>query len=106
MYRSIVRGSLVVLLGVSALTGCGVTTSGRTAGEVVDDAAITSQVKARLAASEAETLTRIDVDTTNGVVYLTGVVDDAAMKARAEQIARSEEGVKRVVNDLQLARPL
>jgi osmotically-inducible protein OsmY len=104
MHTQILRMTLFVLLGAAAVTGCG-TMTGRTTGQVIDDTAITSQVKARLAGAEAETLTRIDVDTTNGVVYLNGVVEDATMKTRAEQIARSQEGVTRVVNNLQVARP-
>ncbi|HXH84439.1 MAG TPA: BON domain-containing protein [Candidatus Tectomicrobia bacterium] len=95
------RAMLALLMVLTLATACR-TTTGRSAGQVVDDAAITAQVKARLAAAEAETLGRIDVDTTNGVVYLTGTVDTAAMKARAEEIARTEEGVRRVVNNLQV----
>lgn len=101
MYRQALRVALVLLLGLSAVTGCRSTT-GQSVGQNIDDSAITAQVKARLAAAEAETLTRIDVDTENGVVYLNGVVDNAAMKTQAEQIARSEEGVRRVVNNLQV----
>lgn len=93
--------ALVVFLGAACQT-----TTGRTAGTFVDDTAITTQVKSRLAATQAETLTRIDVDTRNGTVYLTGTVADAAMKARAEEIARTEEGVKQVVNNLRVDRSL
>lgn len=101
MHVRVLRILLAGLLCLGAVTGCRSAT-GQTAGQVIDDASITTQVKARLAADEAKTLTRVDVDTENGVVYLNGVVDDAAMKTRAERIARSEEGVKRVVNNLQV----
>lgn len=92
-----------VILIVVAVGGCSATGSQRTVGTVVDDTTITAQVKGRLAAAEAETLAKVDVDTVNGVVYLNGTVDDAQLKARAESIARSQEGVRRVVNNLRVA---
>jgi hyperosmotically inducible protein len=47
-------------------------------------------------------LTRVQVDTNRGVVQLTGVVDSAADRSKAEQIARGVGGVKSVVNNLQV----
>ena len=100
------------LLIVAAGTGCSSrsqTTSAPpagaqpTVGQRVDDATITAQVKGRLATAEAETLTNVNVDTVNGVVYLNGTVDSSELKTRAESIARSQEGVQRVVNNLQVA---
>ena len=49
------------------------------------------------------TLTRIEVDTTNGVVSLNGVVESAQQKARAEQLTRGVNGVKGVKNNLQIS---
>ena len=51
-------------------------TSGKTTGESIDDAAITTEVKGKLAADRFSTLTKIDVDTNRGTVYLTGNVPD------------------------------
>jgi osmotically-inducible protein OsmY len=50
------------------------------------------------------TVTRIDVETTRGIVHLNGVVDSTAEKARLEQVAGNVEGVNRVVNNLQVRR--
>ena len=94
-------GLVLVLLGI--LGGCQAMT-GRTAGENVDDATITTTVKARLAQDKLGSLTRVDVDTTNGVVALNGTVETAEQRARAEQLARRVDGVKRVQNNLQVAR--
>ncbi len=95
---------LVVLLAVLAvLTGCRAMT-GKTAGETVDDATITAAVKSKLVADRAANLTRVDVDTNNGTVYLNGTVETAEQKARAEQLARQAQGVKAVVNNLQVQR--
>ena len=92
----------LAMLPLVAGAGCRSISGGQTVGQAIDDKTITTQVKARLAAAEPETLAQVDVDTVNGVVYLTGIVDTAQMKSRAESIARSEEGVQRVVNNLQL----
>lgn len=97
------KAAAALVLALFVFTGCQ-TLQGRSAGRYIDDSAITAQVKTRLAAAEAKTFTRVDVDTVKGVVYLNGVVESPEMKTHAEQIARSEEGVQRVVNNLQLER--
>jgi len=80
-------------------TSSGTTTgsSSRTTGEVIDDATITAAVKTKLAAEKISTLTKVDVDTRLGTVYLNGVVDSDATKQRATTIA---QGVNNVVNNL------
>ena len=88
-------GLLWLLSGCQALTG-------ETLGEHIDDSTITSTVKTKLAAEKGTTLTRIQVDTDRGVVQLSGVVENAAERARAEQIARGVGGVKGVRNNLQV----
>jgi osmotically-inducible protein OsmY len=88
---------LVVLVGCQAMTG-------ETLGEHVDDTTITTTVKAKLAAEKGTTLTRIQVDTNRGVVQLSGVVENSAIRTRAEQITRQVSGVKNVINNLQVER--
>jgi len=92
----------VALLAV-ALSGCQAMT-GRTAGQNVDDARISTAVQATLTSDKASNFTRIDVDTTNGVVYLNGTVQSSEQKARAEQLAGRIDGVKKVVNNLQVGK--
>jgi len=72
---------------------------GKTAGQNVDDATITAKVKSKLVAEKAANLTRIDVDTNNGTVYLNGVVETDEQKTRAHQLAHEVAGVKSVVNN-------
>lgn len=48
------------------------------------------------------TLTRVGVDTTRGVVQLTGVVQSAAERDLAERVARNVGGVRNVINNLQI----
>lgn len=96
------RLAFVILL-VAGMSGCQALT-GETLGEHIDDTTITTTVKAKLAAEKGTTLTRVQVDTNRGVVQLSGVVETAADKAKAEQIARSVSGVKSVRNNLQTQR--
>lgn len=84
----------------AALASC-TSMTGRTAGRNVDDAAISATIKTDLARESATTLTAVDVDTVDGVVYLTGTVPDPETKERAGRIARHVSGVDKVVNNLQ-----
>jgi osmotically-inducible protein OsmY len=90
-------GAIVLLV----LTGCQALT-GKTAGRNVDDANLTASVKATLVADKVTNLTRVDVDTDNGVVYLNGSVESVQQRNRVEQLARRVDGVKTVVNNLQV----
>lgn len=95
---------MVWTLAVLLLTSCQAMT-GKTAGRHVDDATITATVKTRLAEYDAESLTRISVKTDRAVVYLTGTVEKASSKQKAEEIAAGVGGVARVVNGLQVGGP-
>jgi hyperosmotically inducible periplasmic protein len=92
--------ALMLVALVSVVLAACTSTTGKTAGESVDDMTITSEVKAKLAAEKISTLTKIGVDTDRRTVYLTGTVDDPEMRARAEEIARNVKHVSGVVNNL------
>lgn len=70
------------------------------AANVIDNAALTTKVKAALLADELVKGTQINVDSNNGVVTLKGTVDSPAHKEKAEQVAKGVSGVTRVQNDL------
>ena len=89
--------ALLIVSGCTAMTG-------QTAGENVDDATITASVKSKLVADKAANLTRIDVDTTNKVVSLSGVVETPEQKARAQKLASEVSGVRDVKNNLQVQK--
>jgi hypothetical protein len=93
---------LLALAAVLATSGCGILT-GRPMETWAQDRGLTARVKARLAAVEPGTLTRIHVDTYESIVYLTGGVTSSEMKRRTETIARGVPGVEQVVNNLHLA---
>lgn len=100
MFRTMTHFAVAVLF-VFVAAGCQSTT-GETAGEHLSDAGITAQVKSRLAADRGGTLTQVSVETVRKTVYLTGVVPTADDKRRAGESARTAEGVKEVVNNLQV----
>ena len=64
------------------------------------DAATTSEIKAKLLADSNVPSRNVKVETTNGVVQLSGMVKTQAQSDRAEGIAKAIEGVKSVKNDL------
>ena len=92
----------LVVAAALALGGCGALT-GRPVETWAQDRGLTARVKARLAAVEPRTLTRIHVDTYQNIVYLTGGVTTVDMKRRAEAIAQGVSGVEQVVNNLHVA---
>jgi hyperosmotically inducible protein len=99
----LLRSVSALFLVVALATACQSVT-GKSAGQNIDDAGITAAVKAKLVADKASNLTSVDVDTTNGTVYLNGAVADVATKVRAEQLAWQAKGVRGVVNNLQVSQ--
>ncbi|HWI77557.1 MAG TPA: BON domain-containing protein [Ramlibacter sp.] len=68
--------------------------------EKIDDGTITAQVNARLAQDKELSGIKIDVDTQNGVVTLSGPTPTASAKERAAEIAHHVKGVVSVNNQL------
>lgn len=95
----ITRAAVAVLLA-AALAACTARTD-PTVGRHIDDASITAAIKAKLAGDRLGALTGVDVDTVNGIVYLSGTVPDPVAKQRAAELAREVDGVARVENNLQ-----
>ena len=69
----------------------------KSAGPALNDAGITAKIKAKIL---ADNITGTTVDTTDGVVTLTGSVGNDEEKAKAEKHAKDTEGVKSVKNEL------
>ena len=70
--------------------------------ESVHDASLTASVKLALAFERGVKATRISVHTDRGTVTLAGQIDSEAERQLAERVARDTEGVKDVVNHLQV----
>jgi len=66
------------------------------------DTATTSEIKAKLLADDIVPARKVKVETTDGVVQLSGTVDSQAQIERAESISKAVDGVKSVKNDLKV----
>lgn len=69
-------------------------------GAYADDAVVTSTIKAKLLADDIVPSRKVKIETQDGVVLLSGKVDNKAQSDRAESIAKAVDGVKSVKNDL------
>jgi hyperosmotically inducible periplasmic protein len=94
------RSFLLTLALITSLAACAVTSGRETVGEYVDDATITTKVKAAMFDDPALKVMQIGVETMQNVVQLSGFVDSEQTKARAGERARSVTGVREVKNDL------
>ncbi|HYD63698.1 MAG TPA: BON domain-containing protein [Noviherbaspirillum sp.] len=96
----------VMLLAAFLAAGCASTTGAKqgeakkSTGQMIDDATITSKVKAALLADPEVAGLKINVDTSNGKVTLKGEVKTMALWRKAESLARGVEGVQAVNNQL------
>ncbi|MEW6167829.1 MAG: BON domain-containing protein [Pseudomonadota bacterium] len=80
------------------------TDADRTMGRAIDDSVITGKVKGELIDEDDIDANDIDVDTRDGVVTLTGTVDSEEEAQRAEELARSVDGVKSVQAQLSVSQ--
>lgn len=76
---------------------------GPVARQVLDDATITARIKAKLIADPEIQPFHIDVDTLEGRVTLSGKVRSADQRAEAEKLATRTDGVREVLNLIQVA---
>ena len=98
LHRSLFASALAV--SVLLTTGCAVSRGQQTPGAYIDDATITTQVKARMLDSRNVAGTSISVETLNGTVMLSGFAKSAAERAAAERIAPEVNGVRSVKNEI------
>src|SRR5512139_2359869 len=92
--------AMTAVAALLALPGCAVTRGQSTVGEYVDDATITTQVKARMVENKQVDAAAISVETLNGTVMLSGFAKNPTERSTAEQIARGVKGVKSVRNEI------
>jgi osmotically-inducible protein OsmY len=98
MGTSLLAGAFVAILG---LAGCA-SHSGEKTGAYADDAWITSKVKSEMAVNKSVKARDISVNTSGGVVTLSGTADSWEESNKAAEIARGVKGVKSVENDIQV----
>lgn len=100
---------LACALALSLFAGCQHFT-GKTAGQTVDDSAISAEVKGKILKTPGLKTMAIDVDTFQGTVTLSGAVGTREAEQEAIRLAQTTNGVKSVKNNLkiepQMAQPL
>ena len=97
-----VAAALAVAATLVVGAGCADVRGRDAGGAYVDDAAITSAVKARLVEDKSVDAAAIEVETANGNVVLSGVARSTLEKSTAESIAMKVKGVKTVQNNVAL----
>ena len=98
-----IQHTLAAVVSVVALlttTGCAVFRDQQSVGSFVDDATLTTRVKAKFAEDRTVSALAISVETLKGVVQLSGFAKSAEEKSTAERLARSTSGVLSVRNDI------
>jgi hyperosmotically inducible periplasmic protein len=87
-------------LSALALPACSVMRDQQSVGTYVDDATLTTRVKAKFAEDPAVSALAISVETFKGMVQLSGFAKSGEEKAAAERLARAISGVAGVKNDI------
>jgi hyperosmotically inducible periplasmic protein len=102
MRNNVLSLMIAGVVGATTVVGCAVTREQSTVGEYVDDASITTQVKAKFADDPTVSAMAISVETLRGTVQLSGFAKTAAERSQAEAIASRVKGVKAVRNNIVL----
>lgn len=89
-------------VSLAAVAGCASTAHQQGTGEYIDDAVITTKVKAAIFDDPMTKLLEIKVETFKGEVQLSGFVSSQAAANRAVELARGVKGVTAVKNDMQI----
>jgi hyperosmotically inducible protein len=97
---------IAVVSAAAALstTGCAVGRGQESVGAYVDDATLTTRVKAKFAEDKTVSASSISVETMKGEVQLSGFAKSPEEKAMAERLARETSGVTHVKNSI-VVRP-
>jgi osmotically-inducible protein OsmY len=77
-----------------------------TTGEKIDDASITAQVKTSLVSHRSTSAVKTKVETTDGVVTLSGIAKNAAEKTLVTKLVTDINGVNSVINNMTIAPPV
>ena len=97
--------TFAAIAGITVVTaGCSVARNQQTVGSYVDDAGITTAVKAKMTEDKTVSASSISVETLNGTVQLSGFAKSQAEKNQAEVIARNSKNVRDVRNNI-VVRP-
>jgi hyperosmotically inducible protein len=99
--KKLILLSVSMVFGLALFAGCAYLT-GKTAGENIDDATITTKVNGVIVKEPDAHYWKIDVTTTNGDVMLTGFVNSKEAEERVVEKIRKIRGVKSVQSHLKV----
>ncbi|OHE54728.1 MAG: hypothetical protein A2027_03475 [Thermodesulfovibrio sp. RBG_19FT_COMBO_41_18] len=99
--KNVVLLSVLMVFGLALFSGCDSMT-GRTTGEYIDDASITTEANAIIVKDPDSQYLKIDVSSTNGNVVLAGLIHDKNAEERIVAKIRQIKGVKSVKSDLKV----
>ena len=97
--RHALAAAFAAIMLVTA-SGCAVTRGQETVGAYIDDAAITTAVKARFVENKEVDASSIRVETLKGTVMLSGFAKSSTERTTAETLTWKVEGVKAVKNEI------
>lgn len=90
----------LAIAGLLALAACAPIEGRETAGQYVDDATISTTIRANLVKDQALKAFDIHVETMQGTVQLSGFVATPEQRGQAETIARGAKGVRGIEDNI------
>ena len=103
MRRTIALVCVLLVVAVAIVAVSAGPARARTIGQIIDDTALVTAVKTKIAAERLSNLVNIDVKADRGVVTLGGTVDSLERRDRIVQITSWVDGVKTVINNIQVS---
>ncbi|HVN22567.1 MAG TPA: BON domain-containing protein [Syntrophorhabdales bacterium] len=99
--KKIIYATFLIGFALSLCYACQSTT-GRTAGEMVDDTTIANTIRTKIVEDKDLSILKINTDVFNGNVTLLGVVPNKESEDRLIALANSVKGVKSVTSKLMI----
>ena len=102
--KRIIQMFMALILCLTVSSGFSYATD-KTAGQIVDDSVITTEINAEIVKDPDLHFFKIDVDTNDGTVILTGKVPNKQAEDRLISLAKKVKGVKAVKSNLTVEEP-
>jgi hyperosmotically inducible protein len=101
------KAFLALAAAAIALGGCASTSSDSaksdTTGQYIDDATVTAKVKTAIASDVGvRAASNVNVETSHGVVQLSGFADSDSQASQAAEAAKKVSGVRSIKNDIRI----
>ncbi len=95
-----ILSAFMLAIATLSATGCAVSRGQESVGSYIDDATITTQVKARFIDNKQVDASSIKVETLKGTVMLSGFAKSSTERSTAESLAWGVKGVTSVRNEV------